>query len=156
MRARRCPISVRIRALGYLSSSLDHAARKGPGNPHRLACDAHAPLYKESEPSLTFAHMPLPKKQQSETHSEYLGQFQPPRWTQQSPPTQSVPAGYPFPIQNIRLDSIRRPTYQQPQSMSPRRLDYKREPGLGPQRTQCNTIGRAGHEIVFPEQSIIF
>jgi len=35
--------------------------QKAPGNLHRLACDTHAPLYKENEPSLTFAHMPLPK-----------------------------------------------------------------------------------------------
>jgi hypothetical protein len=34
----------------------------------------HAALFWESEPPLTFAHMPL-QKQQSETKSEYLGQF---------------------------------------------------------------------------------
>jgi hypothetical protein len=28
---------------------------------HRLACDTQAPLFWESEPPLTFAHMPLPK-----------------------------------------------------------------------------------------------
>jgi hypothetical protein len=30
-------------------------------NLHRLACDIHAPLFWESEPPPTFAHMPLPK-----------------------------------------------------------------------------------------------
>ncbi len=44
--------------LSYSSYLLDRAV---PRNPHRLACDTHAPLFWESEPLLTFAHIPLPK-----------------------------------------------------------------------------------------------
>ena len=35
--------------------------KKEAGNLHRLACDTHEPFSWESEPPLTFAHMPLPK-----------------------------------------------------------------------------------------------
>ena len=45
---------------GRLFVRLD-AATARVENLHWLACDTHAPLFWESEPPPTFAHMPLPK-----------------------------------------------------------------------------------------------